>query len=87
MSFFATDSRMVNKIGALSAGVSEAEILGRAGKGAVIAGGSIAARFVGSSTGDRVSEKRGLETTDLLQRFESASRDVGGCDVHDVLAE
>ena len=87
MSFFAIDSRMVNKIGALSAGVSEAEILGRAGKGAVIAGGSIAARFVGSSTGDRVSEKRGLESTDLLQRFESASRDVGGCDVHDVLAE
>lgn len=85
MSFFAIDSQMVNKIGVLSAGVSEAEILGRAGKGAVIAGESIAARFVGSSTDDRVGEKRGLESTDLLQRFESVSREVGGCDAHDVL--
>jgi hypothetical protein len=85
MSFFAIDSKMVNKIGVLSAGVSEAEVLGRAGKGAVIADKSIAARFVGSSTDDRVSENRGLESTDLLQRFESVSRELGGCDAHDVL--
>jgi hypothetical protein len=84
MSFFAIDSGTVNKIGVLPAGVSEVEILGRAGTGAVIDGGSIAVRFVGSSMDDRVSEKRGLETTDLLRRFESVSRDVGGCEVHDV---
>lgn len=68
MSFFAIDSRMVSKIGALSNGVSEAEILGRAGKGAVIDGGSVAVRFVGSTAEDGVSETRGLESTDLLER-------------------
>lgn len=85
MSFFAIDSRMVSKIGALSNGVSEAEILGRAGKGAVIDGGSVAVRFVGSTAEDGVSETRGLESTDLLERFESVGREVGGCDARDVL--
>lgn len=39
VSFFAIDSATVNQIGALRTGVSEEEILGRVGKGAVIHGG------------------------------------------------
>jgi hypothetical protein len=85
MSFFAIDSRTVRNIGVLPNGVSEAEVLGRSGKGAVIHGGSIAVRFVGSRGDDRVSEKRGLETTDLLSRFEGVGREVEGCGGFDVL--
>ena len=86
MSLFAMHSQSINRIGRLPNGVSEAEILGRAGgRGAAIDGGSMAVRFVGSTAEDGVSEKRGLESTDLLERFTSVSREVGGCDVHGVL--
>lgn len=80
-SVFAISSSTVQRIGALPVGVSEAEILLRSGCGAIIDGGAVAVRFVGASGVEGVSEMRGLESTDLLQRFESLGREIGGCEV------
>ena len=76
MSIFAVSERMIAKIGALQNGVSEEEVLGRSGRGAVVDGGAVGVRFVG----DGESEMRGLQSTDLLERFRSVGSEMGGCE-------
>jgi hypothetical protein len=79
-SLFAISSEMIKKIGALPGGVSETELLMRSGRGAIIDGGAVTVRFVGAVGVEGVSEMRGLESTDLLRRFESLGEEEGVCE-------
>lgn len=79
-SLFIISSEMIKKIGALPGGVSETELLMRSGRGAIIDGGAVTVRFVGAVGVEGVSEMRGLESTDLLRRFESLGEEEGVCE-------